>query len=225
MANSILTKSSILDISNAFRTFAYCRKQRLSDPYFFDPCGLVLFTGFQGSGKTLSAVRYVIELANKYPCSILYTNVDIDKSLLPEDYDVRQFTGQSDLHVQNGTKGIIYLIDEIQLYFGANPESKYHVNQDVLMEFCQQRKQRKHVVGTSQVYGRLVKSLREQVADVIMCRSVGYLQLNTLIDGRTADEVNGKLVYQKDKQIVFWHSPELYQAYDTYAKITEEDFN
>ena len=44
------------------RSLAYKMRFRKEHPDFFDPCGLMVFCGPQGSGKTLSAVRYCRKL-------------------------------------------------------------------------------------------------------------------------------------------------------------------
>lgn len=48
-----------------------------SHPDFFNPEGLLVFCGSQGSGKTLSAVQYSIKCLDKYEMSIFCTNVEI----------------------------------------------------------------------------------------------------------------------------------------------------
>ena len=46
-------------------------------PYYFVPDGLLVFCGSQGSGKTLSAVQYVMKCLDKYENCILCSNVEI----------------------------------------------------------------------------------------------------------------------------------------------------
>ena len=48
---------------------------RREHPDYFDPDGLVIFIGGQGTGKTLSAVNYVYRLLEAYPESKIVTNV------------------------------------------------------------------------------------------------------------------------------------------------------
>ena len=55
----------------------------------------------------------------------------------------------------NDIEGVVYLIDEIQLYF-SSLESK-NVNPDVLNTISQQRKQRIHVICTSQGIWKISK--------------------------------------------------------------------
>ena len=66
---------------------------------------------------------------------------------------------------KNGEKGVIYFIDEIQLYF--NSLQSKNINMDVMTQISQQRKQRIHIIATSQVFGRMAKPLREQFSSVI----------------------------------------------------------
>ena len=88
------------------------------------------------------------------------------------------------------------------------------------MEVSQQRKQRKHIVGTTQVYGRLAKPFREQIKNAVLCNCIGRVfQLNTLIDGAKSVEKDGHLVTDTVKRFYWFHSPDLYDSYDTYAKM------
>ena len=53
---------------------------------------------------------------------------------------------------------------------------------EIMTEISQQRKQRKHIVCTSQVFGRLAKPLREQFNTVVECRNYfNLLQVNFFI--------------------------------------------
>ena len=192
-------------------------KFRAEHPEYFDPCGLMVFCGPQGSGKTLSAVNYVRNLCKKYPAAILCTNVSI--SDLPKETKVVEYNGLDDLkNLENGYAGVIYLIDEIHLEYNSL-ESK-NIDIEIMIEVSQQRKQRKHIVGTSQVYQRLAKPFREQVSDIILCRSFfRFIQFNKYIDGMTAVEENGKLKATVKKRSLWFHTPLLYGCYDTFAKM------
>lgn len=186
-------------------------------PEYFNPEGLMVFCGEQGSGKTLSAVQYVKQLCKDYPGAILCTNVGIEG--LPKETQVIEYDGLECLkRLENGYAGIIYLIDEIHLEFNSL-ESK-NIPIEVMIEVSQQRKQRKHIVGTTQVYGRLAKPLREQIRNVVLCANFcKVLQFNKLIDGVKSREENGKLITETSKAYFWFHSPSLYDSYDTYAKM------
>lgn len=186
-------------------------------PDYFSPEGLLVFCGAQGSGKTLSAVQYVKKLCKEYPKAILCTNVDILD--LPEHTQVIEYDGLDCIkNLENGYYGVIYLIDEIHLEFNSL-ESK-NIPIEVMVEVSQQRKQRKHIIGTTQVYARLAKPFREQIKNVVLCNNYfKVLQINTLIDGDKSVEKDGKLITTSVRSFLWFHSPKLYDCYDTYAKM------
>lgn len=202
---------------NLFSVFKYKREFKKSHPTYFDPDGLIVFCGPQGAGKTLSAVQYVTDLTWIYPKCKLVTNVDI-KGLNP-NVEVIEYTGIDSLtSIENGYEGVIYLIDEIHLEFNSL-ESK-NIPIEVMVEVSQQRKQRKHIVGTSQQFMRLAKPLREQVKNLVICQNFfGCLQFNRLIDGTTIHEENGHIKMDIKKKSWWFHNPTLYNSYDTYAKM------
>lgn len=175
------------------------------------------FVGPQGSGKTLSAVNYVRDLTWVYPKVKLVTNVDI-KGLNPV-VEVIEYEGiKSITNVENGYEGVIFLIDEIHLEFNSL-ESK-NIPIEVMVEVSQQRKQRKHIVGTSQQFLRLAKPLREQIKNLVICHNFfGLIQYNKLIDGNSIREQNGHIQMDIKKKSLWFHTPSLYKSYDTYAKM------
>lgn len=177
----------------------------------------MVFCGPQGSGKTLSAVNYVRDLTWVYPKVKLVTNVDI-KGLNPV-VQVFEYNGiESITSIENGYDGVIFLIDEIHLEFNSL-ESK-NIPIEIMIEVSQQRKQRKHIVGTSQQFLRLAKPLREQIKNLVLCRNAfGLIQFNKLIDGSTIMEKNGHIQMDVKKKSMWFHTPSLYDSYDTYAKM------
>ena len=122
------------------------------------------------------------------------------------------------LKIRNGKQGVIFLLDELHLEFNSL-ESK-NISIEEMIEISQQRKQRIHIVGTSQVFMRLAKPLREQIHDVVVCRCIAELfQLNKVVDGETLSEENGKTTGTVKATQFFFHRPDMYEAYDTYAKM------
>lgn len=201
----------------AYQDFMYKVAFRRAHPDYFDPSGLMIFCGPQGSGKTLSAVRYCREVLKRYPKCKFVTNVHI--SGLDPTLEVVQYNGiESLFNVSNDMNGVLFLIDEIHLEF--NSLESRNISIEEMIEFSQQRKQRKHIVGTSQVYMRLAKPLREQIKDVVLCKNFGgVLQHNILIDGENSREEGGEFIGEVRKHFWWFHSPELYGCYDTYAKM------
>lgn len=213
------------DLINIIKIIKYKIKFRKEHPDYFWTDGLMVFCGPQGSGKTLSAVKYVKGLVMKYPKSILVTNVEIRG--LPDDYVVYRYAGPEDLSkYSNGEFGVIFLIDEIQNDFNCL-ESK-EIPPSVYTEICQQRKQRKTVIGTSQVYTRVAKQFREQFKYAVFCTAFfGLIQYNKLIDGQSVKEGDDGTIKADLIHRFFWiHSVDDYNSYDTYAKVLKlSDFN
>lgn len=205
------------NLLNFFRIIKYRKKFKKEHPSYFEPDGLLVFCGPQGSGKTLSAVQYVKDLTWIYPKVKLCTNVSIEG--LNPCVEIIEYEGLDSLtSIENGYEGVIFLIDEIHLEFNSL-ESK-NIPIEVMIEVSQQRKQRKHIVGTSQQFLRLAKPLREQVKNLVLCRNMfGCVQFNKLIDGTTIREDNGHIKMDIKKKSFWFHTPSLYDSYDTYAKM------
>lgn len=92
-----------------------------------------------------------------------------------------------------------------------------------IFEFvCQQRKARKHIVGTTQVFGRLAKPFREQFKFAICCRKlIGSLFAQDLYFAQNVaveDDIRTELVKRCTK--FYFASPDDFLKYDTYEQIS-----
>lgn len=137
------------------------------------------------------------------------------------------FINNDDLvRYSNDERGCIFLIDEIQLYMNSL-ESK-NINMDTMTQISQQRKQRKHIVCTSQVFGRMAKPLREQFSSVIQCKCIlKTLQFNSLIDRDDLENDNSSdttVTGVCKQRFVWFHNPDMYKRYDTYYVIEKGKF-
>lgn len=211
-----------LEWNDLFNAIKYQHQFKKDHPDWFYPDGIIVFSGPQGAGKTLSAVRYCDRLLQKYPKAIICSNVMIngyDDRFVFFD-SVRCFKT-----VNNGEYGVIYLIDEIQLLFNSLESKQMDLN--LFTTICQQRKQRKHIVGTSQVFNRISKGFREQFKYAVMCNKVfGFLQYNKAVRGEDCSvDDSGKVTTEKIHRSFFFHAPWLYEKYDTYATIDRTNFN
>lgn len=205
---------------NFFRSLAHDVRFYRANPFYFEPCGIWLFCGAQGSGKTLSAVKTLKRLLKEYPAAVVCTNLDIRGISVP----VIPFTDYDQLlTLTNGIYGVIYLIDEIHVLWNSLESRNIPINE--MAVFAQMRKDRRIILGTSQVYGRVAKPIREQLKYVIKCRNVlKYIQINEVIDpnadtGSSVTENDGNLDGQIIQTSWFFHSPEDYDSYDTLNKI------
>ena len=56
--------------------------------------------------------------------------------------------------------------------------------------------------------------------NVVLCSNFfKVFQFNRLIDGAKSREENGKLITECSRSYLWFHSPSLYDCYDTYAKM------
>lgn len=188
------------------------------------PTGSRVYKGFQGSGKTLSMVKYALDLSKAYPNCQVFSNFIIkginNFNLIESDLDLKEA-----LLLRNGTDGVLVLLDEAHLYFGK----KSGIPLDVLTAISQQRKDRRRIVFSSQIWEELDISLRKQVKEIVNCRCIfNCIQINTLSDGETLsyDKLSSEYVAKKIRTEIFKHNIELYNSYDTLQKIiTNEQYS
>lgn len=207
---------------------------------FFWPTGTQVYVGRQGSGKTISAVKHLHDLKERYPKAIIVTNVGLNTlkgrpfqtknqlrellSHLNKETEYIYFKTMEQLElvltqVNNGIFGVIYLIDEIHTYFNAL-ESK-NIPMYVFTEISQQRKQRKLIIGTSQLFLRMAKPLREQCDNLIVCNTLlGFWTFQRAYDGMTLEQdYNGNLQGKKKKSGWFFHTRRIRKSFNTFQKV------
>ena len=191
-------------------------KIKNKNPEELDVTGINIFTGSQGSGKSLSMIHVFKKLIYDFPKAIVVTNLEFNFKIPNK---IKNYEGFEDFKIDNGIYGVIYLLDEIHLILNSL-ESK-GVPLSIIVELSQQRKQRKLILGTSQVYSRMAKPLREQIRNIIICKNYFSLfQINYLVDAfESQEDNNGKLKFKKMKVSFFFHRKEDYLAYDTYKKM------
>ena len=181
------------------------------DPLEFGEYGLHLFCGEQGSGKTTAVVELIQRWKKRYPAMKVITNMD----LKGEDKSITHW--RDILEYSNDIYGTAVVIDEIQAWFSSN-ESK-NFPPEMLAEISQQRKQRKAIVGTAQVFSRVAKPIREQTHYI-------YLPM-TLFGCLTIVRKTKREYWDDEKQrfrkycgiYFFVHTDEIRNAFDTYKKI------
>lgn len=190
-------------------------------PDYFQPAGFICFTGIQGSGKTLSAVEYIHRILLDFPETVLVTNCYLQ---FP-DWNGTQirYEGYEQIeNLDNGYKGIILFLDEIQIEFNSLDSAK--VAPSWFSVICQQRKRRLHVVGTSQLFSRIAKPWREQFTAVIKCKTLfGFIQYNQVLDLDSVEQdVNGNIIKEKSNfGAVYFRDIRSYDYYDTWERQKE----
>ena len=178
--------------------------------------------------KDYPIVTYSQFIHKNYPRKVVENYKDLSdymKRILYNDYltinRIFPFDDPDDMVTySNLNEGVVFLIDEIQLYLNSLESKSISIN--VMNEISQQRKQRKHIVCTSQVFGRLAKPLREQFNCVILCKKYfNCLQINSLINNDDIDFNSDSMTVegQVSKKYFWFHHPSYYKRYDTYYKI------
>ena len=82
------------------------------------------------------------------------------------------------------------------------------------------RKDRRVIIGTSQVYGRIAKPIREQLQYIIDCSNIfNLIQINSVLDPSDVIEKDGHIGCKKLKTQIWCHSSDDYESYDTLFKI------
>lgn len=192
-------------------------------PEYFHPDGFICFTGGQGSGKTLSAVQYIHKLVQRYPDVVLVANCSLN---FPDwKGEIFKYQGYEQVNaLDNGYKGVILFLDEIQAEFNSLESKK--IDPAWFTVICQQRKRRLHVVGTAQVFSRISKPWREQFTACIRCRGwfdlIQYNQIVSLDD--VEEDENGNVVKEKAGFGKVWfRDPALYEYYDTWERVERKE--
>lgn len=183
----------------------------------FRDYGFTFFCGRQGAGKTISMVCYLEVMKERFPDCIIVTNFQYYRAdkIMTDWRDV--------LTIRNGTKGVIFAIDEIHSEYDSSRWAD--VPEDLLSEISQQRKQRVKIIASAQFFGRVAKPLREQAMTVVACKTLfGRLTLNREYDALEYIAVidNPLAAGEKIKPLrksSFVQSDFLRQCYDTYAKV------
>ena len=181
------------------------------DPDRYNNTAIIFFEGEQGSGKTIAAVQYIYEELRKYPLAQFSANIDV-KGQTELLEGIEQI-----IESDNGIFGQLNLLDETQNWFNSN-ESK-NVPIEFVGEICQQRKQAKAIIGTTQRFNRLSKQLRQET--MFLMRPITVMGCLTIVR-KYKPNVDSDGVITKMKLLgvyFFVHSDELREAYDTYAKV------
>lgn len=209
------------NVKELFNVIKYKILYSLDNPDFFSPCGIWLFTGKQGKGKTLSLMNALVNVCRQYPQAIICTDMDIDISLFGLENEIIPYTDYSQIYdLKNGIYGVIFVFDEIQVIYNCMETRGVPVSE--LACFCQNRKDRRLVLATTQKSNRTAKEIREQCSYVIKCDNYfQVLQKNTIIEPDDDNEIgkDGKIQGAVIGRCYFFHTLNLYNCYNTYNKI------
>lgn len=187
----------------------------------FPYAGMWLFTGAQGSGKTLLLMHMVKEIHEQYPDALIVTNISIfGIPCIP-------YTGIDDFEkYKNGSKGVIFVIDEIHVLFSSLESAKMPPSQVAV--WCQNRKNKRLILGTTQRFTRAAKPVREQTTWHYECRRplLWVLYRYRVLDGAKYDD-DGKYILDEDEKAprfrVYVPRLSVMTMYNTLEVVTRDD--
>jgi len=211
------------------------------DPDEFIYNGSQMFHGMQGEGKTVSMYKYAMDLFNAYKKSIIVTNLHLthlapvpiseiasisDLQATGGDYDwSKQYIYVSTFDevmqalrtARNGKYGVIFMIDEIHNYFHSHDSKSQPMW--VTQVFSQQRKQHLVILGTVQDWEDLIKLIRRQAKNLVLCHKIGYFITQTVVDPRMMEVEYGEQYFPIKRKGFFFLSREIRDGMDTYQVI------
>lgn len=181
------------------------------DPNNLPIYGLHIFAGEQGCAKTMAAVEMMLRMKKMYPMIKVRSNINLKF----QDGKIQHWKDL--VFNQNGETGQIEFLDELQNWFNSLEGKDFPI--EMLQEITQQRKQHKCIIGTSQVFTRVAKAIREQTNCLYLpitlfgCLTIVRVYKPTLDEG-------GNLKKKIITGLYFFvHNDELRNAYDTYEKV------
>lgn len=177
----------------------------------FNDTGFRLVVGEQGSGKTITVVYLLLMYKKIYEKLKIKTNMcyKFEDDVLHDWTDL--------VYSNNGIYGEIDVLDEVQNWFNSLESKDFPV--EMMQEITQQRKQKKMILGTSQVWQRVAKPIREQVSLLYKPLTIfGCLTFVRIYKPYADDQ--GSIESMKFRGCFFFvHSEEIRNAFDTYKKI------
>lgn len=189
-------------------------KTKDSFPY----AGMWLFSGSQGSGKTLLLMHLLKQIIDECPNAIVVSNISI--------YGVPSYPyqGIEDFEkYNNGKDGVIFVIDEIHTLFNSLESAKMPLN--TVTVWCQNRKNRRLILGTSQRFTRVAKSVREQTTWNYQCRKgiASLLYSYKVFDGADYDD-NGDYKGELPTNNFYIPKVSVMRMYNT-LEVVKREFN
>lgn len=181
------------------------------DPNTFKEYGMHLLCGEQGSGKTTLMAYLVRKYKQEYPKVVVRSNF----SCSMEDYPL---TSWEELTLDtNGIYGEIDCIDEIQNWFSSNQSKNFPP--DMLTIITQQRKVRRCILATSQIFTRVAKPIRENTYLMYYPMTFAGCLTFVRVYKPILDE-QGTLKERKLRKLFFFvHDKELREMFDSYKTI------
>lgn len=205
--DDFVTRLTHSPIKWAYLPFFWAYYQRYFDKNYFQPNGILLFCGEQGSGKTISMTKWRWDTLRRYK-----------KAKCLDNYILCNLQSWRDiLKVDNGKYGVIIAIDELGLWLNSKNSKDFDIS--LLQIVAQNRKQRRVILGSCQQFYQVAKDVRCQTKLCCSCRTfLGFITFNFW--SKPVHDAEGNLIKQIPVKVkCFIQSPNLRNSYDTYKTI------
>lgn len=173
--------------------------------------GVIVYTGRQGSGKTVAMVEQTLRMQHEFPSCKCIGNLNYTH----QDEELTDWHQLIDY--KNGHQGVIVQMDEMQNWFSSNQSKNFPP--ELLEVITQNRKNRRVILGTSQCFNRLSKPLREQSTEVRKCLTIAGCLTFVHRQEPELDSEGNVLKWKHRGFYWFVHTPEIRESYDTYHVI------
>lgn len=180
------------------------------------PFGIRFYDAPQGGGKSLSMVFDALQLKKEYPDLHLISNLKIndwkDALYFSTPDDLIPLLNQSDNWIHT-----LVIIDEALTYFAENGG----IDPALMSSITQNRKVRRLIFVATQKFKRTNNRLRDFSLQTVKCRHFLSFQFNVVRDDTTTrwDKTEMDFVGNKLYSYIFKRNNDLYNSYDTFAKI------
>lgn len=208
---------------NLIKSAVYRKKNKKTVfPYF----GIEAFMGRFGAGKTLGCVFKCISILEKYPDAIFISNTTIEGISNKTFYfsSAEELVKvMSEVIVEKSSCGYVIFIDEIHVVLS---DLFSHSDPIFLTYLSQLRKLGVYIIGTSQLYNKLPRMVRDYLrlcGQIVFCNKIlGGITILQYVDMETCEETSKiNLDYSIKSFDWFFHTPELYESYDTSAVVSQ----
>lgn len=185
-----------------------------------------LYAVVNGKGKTISCCKEILNICSAFPNCIFISNVEIkginNKTFYFSNTDELVDILKS-VVVAEERNGYLIFIDEIHVVLA---ELFGRTDPIFLTFLSQQRKLSIYILGTSQMYNKCPRVIRDylrQSGQIILCNNwFKAIQVNKLLNMDDIEE-NSKnnLVWHGCRLDWFFHTIDLYECYNTFAVISQ----
>lgn len=178
---------------------------------YFAPQGVIVFTGEQGSGKTVGVAEYIMHLQACYPKAKCITNFEYKHE------NDKLCHWKQLIDYKNGYQGVIVGMDETQNWFSSAQSKNFPP--EMLSVITQNRKNRRIILCTAQNFYLLAKAIRSQATEVRECRT--FFNCFTIVTRKKPilDDTGAVVQWKPKGTYWFVQTAKIRESYDTYKVI------